>query len=42
MFTPFEPAEAYLSTYRAVDLIFDPFPYQGLTTTVRNYLQILR
>lgn|GEM_PF-618348 len=33
-FPPFETGAAYLSTYRKVDLIFDPFPYQGLTTTL--------
>jgi len=33
-FPAFETGAAYLSTYRKVDLIFDPFPYQGLTTTL--------
>jgi protein O-GlcNAc transferase len=33
-FPAFEKGAAYLSTYRAVDLILDPFPYQGLTTTL--------
>ncbi len=33
-FPAFETGAAYLATYRTVDLILDPFPYQGLTTTL--------
>lgn len=33
-FPAFETGAAFLNTYRSVDLILDPFPYQGLTTTL--------
>lgn len=33
-FPEFQTGAAYLATYRTVDLILDPFPYQGLTTTL--------
>lgn len=33
-FPAYETGAAYLATYRGVDLILDPFPYQGLTTTL--------
>ena len=33
-FPGYETGAAYLATYRTVDLILDPFPYQGLTTTL--------
>jgi predicted O-linked N-acetylglucosamine transferase (SPINDLY family) len=33
-FPAFATGAAFLATYRTVDLILDPFPYQGLTTTL--------
>lgn len=33
-FPAYETGAAYLATYRSADLILDPFPYQGLTTTL--------
>jgi predicted O-linked N-acetylglucosamine transferase (SPINDLY family) len=33
-FPPYETGAAFLATYRSVDLILDPFTYQGLTTTL--------
>ncbi len=32
VFPPFESGDAFLRAYHQVDLILDPFPYQGMTT----------
>jgi predicted O-linked N-acetylglucosamine transferase (SPINDLY family) len=34
VFPPFASGRDFLLSYHAVDLIFDPFPYQGMTTTL--------
>ena len=34
LFGPHETGEAFLRAYQTADLVLDPFPYQGMTTTM--------